>query len=266
MDKKEEQPEEEQQEEKQESPKGGCCLKIEALPTSKSKVKRNAMMEANIIPAHPFRLHISGSSGSGKTNCLLSMLTRKEFYKGYFHVIFIVSLTAKKTDDVYDILEKHKGKTKIGFINELDETVIGDIMDTASGIVEKVKAHKAPRVLIVFDDVVSEKKFLNKKEFTKCFIMSRHFNMSSIILSQKYNATPRTCRLNCDAVIYFPGSVSEDLVITDDYCPPGFTKKEFLQILKYATSEPYSFLFINMKCLHKTRYRKNFDTILELKR
>ena len=239
-------------------------LKIEALPTSKSKVKRSGMMEANIIPAHPFRLHISGSSGSGKTNCLLSLLTRKEFYKGYFHVIFIISLTAKKTDDVYDILEKNKGKTKIGFINELDETIIGGIMEICADIVEEKKAHKAPRVLMVFDDVVSEKKYLNKKEFTKCFIMSRHFNMSSIILSQKYNATPRTCRLNCDAVIYFPGSVSEDMVITDDYCAPGYSRKEFLQIIKYATSEPYSFLFINMKCLHKERYRKNFDTILQL--
>ena len=245
---------------------GGINLKIEALPTSKSKVKRSCMMEENIVPAHPFRLHISGSSGSGKTNCLLTMLTRREFYKNYFHIIFIVSLTAKKTDDVYDILEENKGRTKIAFINELDETIIGDIMDIASGIVEEVKAHKAPRVLMVFDDVVSEKKFLNKKEFTKCFIMSRHFNMSSIILSQKYNATPRTCRLNCDAVIYFPGSVSEDLVITDDYCAPGYSKREFLQILKFATSEPYSFFFINMKCLHKCRYRRNFDTILELLR
>ncbi|NPD90622.1 MAG: hypothetical protein HGN29_18070 [Asgard group archaeon] len=244
----------------------GINLKIEALPTSKSKVKRTAAQSENIIPAHPFRLHISGSSGSGKTNCLLSMLTRKEFYKGYFDIIFIISLTAKKTDDVYDILEKNKGKTKIGFINELDETIIGEIMDISAGIVEDKKAHKAPKVLMVFDDVVSEKKFLNKKEFSKCFIMSRHFNMSSIILSQKYNATPRTCRLNCDAVIYFPGSVSEDMVITDDYCPPGFTKKEFLQILKFATAEPYSFLFINMKCLHKVRYRKNFDTILELQK
>lgn len=246
--------------------KNPTSLKIEALPTSKSKVKKNAMMSADIIPSHPFRLHISGSSGSGKTNCLLSLLTRKEFYKGYFQIIFIVSLTAKKTDDVYDILEKHKGKTKIAFINELDETIIGGIMDVAAKIVEDKKAHKAPRVLMVFDDVVSEKKFLNKKEFNKCFIMSRHFNMSSVILSQKYNATPRTCRLNCDAVIYFPGSVSEDLIITEDYCPPGYSKREFLQILKYATSEPYSFLFINMKCLHKTRYRKNFDTILELQR
>ena len=246
--------------------KNPISLKIEALPTSKSKVKINQAMTANIIPSHPFRLHISGSSGSGKTNCLLSLLTRKEFYKDYFHIIFIVSLTAKKTDDVYDILEKHKGKTKIAFINELDETIIGGIMDTAAKIVEDKKAHKAPRVLMVFDDVVSEKKFLNKKEFNKCFIMSRHFNMSSVILSQKYNATPRTCRLNCDAVIYFPGSVSEDMVITEDYCPPGFSKKEFLLILKYATAEPYSFMFINMKCLHKTRYRKNFDTILELQK
>ena len=95
-------------------------LIVTAFPTSKTKVKSNDMMDSGVIPKHPFRAILSGSSGSGKTNLLIHLLTQKEFYKNYFNYIFIISPTAGKLDDSYNALSENNPKTKIRVINDLD--------------------------------------------------------------------------------------------------------------------------------------------------
>ena len=103
-------------------------LIISAVKTSKNKVKTSNMMNTHIIPKHPFRAIMSGSSGSGKTNLLIQLLTNKKFYFNYFQVIFIISPSAGKLDDSYKTLEEKKGKTKVIIINDLDPSIVDEIM------------------------------------------------------------------------------------------------------------------------------------------
>lgn len=243
----------------------GIDLTIKAIETSKNKVKRDDIQEQEILPKHPFRAIMSGRSGSGKSNLLISLLINDSFYKNYFHFIFLISPTAGKLDDSFQALKKSKCKSKIAIVNVLNPDTIQSIMDTNKEIIEEKGVDKAPRILIVYDDVVAHKKFMNSKSFTQSFIASRHYNASVIICTQRYNSVPRVCRLQANAVFFFKGSNSETLILAEEFCPAGYSKKEFLQVIEFAVRDPFNFLFVNDTCKdHKKKYRKNLDQILEL--
>jgi hypothetical protein len=241
-------------------------LIVKPFPTNKSKVKIRPYMENHTIPKHPFRCILSGSSGSGKTNLLLHLLTQNAFYKDYFDIIFIISPTAGKLDDSYDVLNKSNPTTEIRIINDLDEDKIQQIMSTNKAIILEKKVHKSPKILIVYDDVISNKKFMNTKPFTHSFIASRHYNASVFICSQKYNGIPRVCRIQANAIMYFQGTNCERETMAVDHAPPGHSKREMESIIDFATGEPYSFLFINKQAQRGEQFRKNLDQILKLKK
>ena len=46
--------------------------------------------------------------------------------------------------------------------------------------------------------------------------------------------------------MYFKGSIQELETLVDQYCPAGYRKKEFQEIVEDATQEPYSFLFVDL--------------------
>ena len=241
-------------------------LIVKPFPTNKSKVKVRPHMEDHTIPKHPFRCILSGSSGSGKTNLLLHLLTQKAFYKDYFDIIFIISPTAGKLDDSFEVLNKSNPKSEIRIINDLDPDKIQQIMDANKKIILERKVHKSPKILIVYDDIISNKKFMNSKAFTHSFIASRHFNCSVFICTQKYNAIPRVCRIQANAIMFFQGTNSERETMAVDHAPSGHSKKEMEAIIDFSTGEPYSFLFINKQAERSEQFRKNLDQILKLKK
>ena len=228
---------------------------ISAIPTSKSEIKQCEASNTGVLPTHPFRAYVVGASGSGKSNLLISLLSRPDMYKDYFDKIFILSPTANKLDDSYKILN-------------LDEDCY---FDPANGIellkviesiqkknIKKAGIGKAPKVLIVMDDIISYKKFMRSKMLLKFFIMSRHYGISIILLSQAYHRVPKSIRLNVSTLMFFRGSQKENETINEDYCAPGCNKREFLKLINEATKERYNFLFIDLnRSIENGRYRKN---------
>jgi hypothetical protein len=243
-------------------------LIVKAFPTSKSKVRVNDAMTNHLIPKHPFRAILSGYSGSGKTNLLIHLLNKEGLYKNYFDFIFIISPTAGKLDDAYNILAEHNTKTSIRIINELDPTIIDKIMTKNKEIILKKKVHKAPKILIVYDDVISDGPFMRSKAFTHSFIASRHYNASVIICTQKYNAVPRVARIQANAIFFFRGTNSEREVLAIDRAPSGYSRREMESLIDYATtateSMPYPFLYINLQAKREDQLRKSLDQSMKL--
>ena len=239
-------------------------LKVSVFSTNKSKVSTRPLHEDHIVPKHPFRMVLSGASGSGKTNLLLHLLTTGDIYKNYFDVIIIISPTAGKLDDSYAALAEGNPKSVIRIVNDLDPDVIEKIMDVSKKIILEKKVHKSPKLLLVYDDVIGDKKFMNTKSFLHSFIASRHYNASVIICTQKFNAVPRTCRIQANSVIYFKGGNSERLTLAEEFCPAGYTKREMEEIIDHCTKEPYSFLFWNGQAQHGEQIRKGLETVLFL--
>jgi len=217
-------------------------------------------MTQNQIPAHPFRILNSGASGSGKTMLMVNLLKRKNFMAGFFDQIFLFSPTAKG-DSMQQFLEIHNDHLE----SDLDTHGVEHlnyIFDRQTELVEQKGYLKSPKVLILFDDIISSPKFMNSSVFKKCFIQSRHINMSVCVCTQKYHSVPRICRLSATDIFFFPSAQSEIKRISEEYTPANKTTTQFTRLIEFATDEPHSFLYICNKSDRK--YRKNLSQYISI--
>lgn len=251
----------------QENQSANDLLEITPLKTDKSKIKTTANMDSGVIPKHPCSVLLCGKSGSGKTNLLASLLMKPQFYKGFFDLTFLFSETAHfGGDDLYEkhleIPEDHMFKPDKDGIAQLDH-----IVKTQKKIIKDKGISKAPRILIIFDDLAHSRKFLDSNQYLLLHIANRHLNISSFSLMQSYVKMPRSCRCQVSAVFFFHGGTNtEKDRLSEEHTPSNHDDKEFLQIINHATADKYNFLYVNKQMDMKQRYRKNLGTILELKK
>jgi len=253
---------------------------IVPFKTDKSDIKQRKIMDDKIIPSHPSSVIFNGRSGSGKTQLLVNLLCRPEFYgfskektstshqsgepNHYFDEIHMFSPTAGVGDDLCKHLIKYAGLKESNICNEFDADKITSILDKQATDIEARGMGRSKKVLILLDDVQSDQKFLRSKAILRSFIQNRHCNISTWLCSQSFTKTPRACRLQCNNLFIFPCSLSESKLLCEEFAPPKHTKKEFEAIFNHATDKRFSFLHINMRDSPKTRFRKNLDVVMEL--
>lgn len=240
-------------------------LKIKPFDTEKDKIKITKLMKDRTIPRFPESVLMVGASGSGKTTLFMRLMVEKNFYKGFHDFIFLFSITAK-LDSMF-----RKLKISDNDIFDTEESMIDNlttIFETQKDTVEKVGIRKAPKILLVFEDLTTNERLMRNKIFKSLWTLGRHLNIQVIAMIHKYKALPRTQRLNAMNIIYFRGSNDETNQLVDDFTPPGHTKKEFLKLVSFATNpdkeSKNNFLYMANKLPFRIRYRKNFDTILTL--
>jgi len=236
---------------------------IKVLDTDKSKIPQKACSKDGTLPKFPFSAVISGRSGSGKSQLLLNILSRSEMYGNYFHCILVFSPTANDLDDTYKSLDLPKEN----FIKEFDSTMLQNILDNRKKLIKDKGIEyvsKYSRVLLIFDDMIAEKKFLESPENLKLFTLLRHYLCSVIILSQSFKKIPRSIRINANYLAIFPSLESEIMVLLEEITPSGITKKDFRNILDYCTKDKYSFLSINNHADQDKRIRKNLNEIINI--
>jgi hypothetical protein len=236
---------------------------IQAIPTEKSKIPLKQCQKDGVIPKAPFSLMISGRSGSGKTNVLINILTNEHLLKNYFHYTVVFSPTAGKYDDSYKPLNLPSESFKTDFSADDLNTLI----ENRKALIDKKGIEwvvKNSRVLLIMDDVIANRDFLNSPEALKMFALLRHYQCSIIVLMQSYNKLPRALRINANATIVFPSTQSEIEVLLDEITPAGITKREFQKVIDYATDGRYDFLYINRHAERNQQIRKNLTEIIDL--
>ena len=234
---------------------------IKPIETNKTKIPQKAASKDNIMPMYPFSCVISGRSGSGKTQLILNMLTRDDLLGNYFHKILVFSPTAGELDDTYDSLKIPKEN----FIRKFDSKILETILNNRKAEIKKdgiEKVAKNNRVLLIFDDCIAEKKFLESKENLMMFTLLRHYLCSVCILSQSFKKIPRSIRINSNFTCIFPSLESEIAVMLEEICPSGISKKEFRETINYCTTGRYDFMTINNHAPPKERIRKNLNEIV----
>lgn len=239
--------------------------KVESIPTDKSKVPLRKCMIDGILPKFPFSMMISGRSGSGKTNVLLNILTKDNMFNKYFHYTVVYSPTAGKYDDLYKILKLPEENFK----NDFSAEDLNNLIESRKQLIDKKGIEwvvKNSRVLIILDDVIANRDFLNSPEALKMFALLRHYQVAIIVLMQSYNKLPRALRINANATIVFPSTQSEVEVLLDEITPSGLTKKQFTKVIEYCTDGRYDFLYINNHAEPDKRIRKNFDEVIDIKK
>ena len=103
--------------------------------------------------------------------------------------------------------------------------------------------------LLIIDDFAEDKTFMRySKILHGLYTKSRHFGLSAITASQKYNALAPIVRLNTSSLYIFKlrnmaevdAFVQEQSALVD--------KKTVYEIYKLATEDkPYSFLFVKLR-------------------
>jgi hypothetical protein len=238
----------------------GFDLEIKKIETAKNKIEQRPLMKADIIPRHPSSVIFSGSSGSGKSTLLLNLLTREEFYGGYFDDIHLFSPTGG-SDDLFKALKLKDENIHL----DMKVSDLSDLLQKQKDEIEKHKGDtsKAKKLLVIFEDCQSNGRFMRSKPFLQSFIANRHYGMSTYLCGQAYKRTPKACRLQANNIFYFKGSNSENELMAEEYSPPGMRKRDFMKMLDQGTRGSHNFVHINKRASHEDRYRRNLATILD---
>lgn len=252
---------------------GNGELNIEPVPTTKDKIDQPELAkdENMYIPPLGSSVVISGKSGSGKSTLLSNFITDGRFYgpseskpKGWFDKIFLFSPTANGDD-----IQKSLGIPPDHVFTDLSEgpELLEVILNSQQDKLDKGDgADKVNQFAIIFDDVIGDTKFMNDKQFVRCFYQVRHVNCTTFICTQHFKRVPKVCRLQANFIFFFQGSQAEVEMVTEEFAPPQYTKNEFRQLVVECTQQKYSFMTINMKVGWDRRFRRNLDEFVNLDR
>ena len=127
------------------------AIDIQPLKTKKSKLPQSPYMEAEIINKFPSLTVCIGRSGSGKSNVIANMLTKREFMKGFFNEVYLFSPTAKSDD-----LVQHLKLDDEHIIDELNEEAIDKLNEIVDKNTEKIEKEgisataQTPKILVIY--------------------------------------------------------------------------------------------------------------------
>lgn len=235
--------------------------KIKKFDTAKSKLPMTFGMENGVVPRFPSMQLLVGKSGSGKSNLLLNMMDNPHIMGDFFDEVYFISPTAKADD-----LVKHLDLPDDRVWDDLDMAAknLAVLLDNQAYDIEKDGIDKAKKVMVICDDCIGDKDFIKAGVLLKMAIHGRHNLVSSIICTQSYTKVQRAIRLQAQGLALFNGSSLDEVkLVCDDYCPGGYTKKQFQAIVEFATRDPYDFLYINGHVKNiKERFRKNLSEII----
>ena len=202
----------------------------------------------------PFRLILTGKSGSGKGGIITNICLNENYgYKKVFNDIYIFAPEPYADEKMRVIIEEKLIPDSNIFedIEELEELYDMLVEDFKDRVAEGEKP-KMP--LLIIDDLAFSGKLANRfNALAKVMCNSRKFMISCIITAQAYTQTAKNIRLQASAMIIFQTSNKElEIIETENnYLRGG--KKAFYNMFRNNVKEKHDFLCIN--------YSNNYDEL-----
>lgn len=236
---------------------------IQKINTEKDQIKHPESAEEEIIPKLCTSMLFVGKSGSGKSTLLANLLMNKHFYNKNesFKHIFLISPTGKSDD-----IQKSLKLPDSHIVTDLEVAIpfLEKIYEHQSDSVEINGAKNTPQICIIFDDVVSNVKFMNSAVFIRTFVANRHSNITVMLCTQHFKRVPRVCRLQANTLYFFALSNSEIELLVEEFAPPGMHKQDFKFMVDVALRKPYDFFTVNMKKPWATRFSRGLLETFDL--
>ena len=186
-----------------------------------------------------FNMTITSKTNSGKSVFMKDICNQ---IKSWFSQVYLMSVTADLQKDLYDFIPKSQ------IYNSFNETVLQEIWKTQELVISKNDKNDSNRVLVIYDDLISDPKVRNSKILKKFFCANRQVNISQIFLSQSFKAIPPVLRENVTvAVSFFLDSEDDRIAFSKSYLSVDNAKQGLLLFDK-ITKEPYQSI-VCMNCL-----------------
>ena len=199
-------------------------------------------------------------SGSGKTNALLNLINNQPD-------IDKIYLCAKDPHEAKcQFLINERKNTKLKHFNDPKTSIeySNDMQDVYKDI-DQYNAGKERKILIVFDDMIAD--MINNKKLnsviTELIIRDRKLNISLVFITQSYFKVPKDVRLNTSHFFIAKIPNKRELQQIAINHSSDINTKDFANIYRKCTAEPYSFL-VNDTTLasnNPLRFRKNLFNI-----
>ena len=210
------------------------------------------------IRDHPYRILIVAGSGSGKTDALLWNEKEKE------PDIDKIYLYAKDPYEAkYQYLINKREGVDIDHFNDPKPFIeYSNDMHDVYKYIDEYNSDKGNKVLIAFDDMIAD--MINNKKLnslvTELFIRGRKLNTSLVFITQSYFKVPKDVRLNTSHFFIAKIPNKRELQQIAINHSSDISTKDFTNIYRKCTVEPYSF-FVNDNTLasdNPLRFRKLF--------
>ena len=210
-----------------------------------------------IVPPTPCRILVTGPSGSGKTQLAVDMLTR--IYAGSWERIYVFSPSVD-LDSVWKIVKDHVynvmgvSEDEKCFFDYWDEEKLSEILETQRKVVEFQKKEKSSKTIygiaVIVDDFADAPSVMSSRAggsiLNRLLCRGRHSLVSTFILSQKLRAFGSLLRVNAQALVIFRlrNGLERDAILEE--LSGIYDKQTLMEMYQLATSEPYSFWFVNL--------------------
>lgn len=165
----------------------------------------NSLQGNEFAPVWPFRLIVSGSSDSGKTTMIMNLLMGNKGIKedGERYIL---------CNDVV-LISKHSDEPKWGIIRDFYNQLAEEGEDvsfssiTPENIPDISYFDPSRSTCVVFEDLMNAPKKIQER-IADYFSSGRHSNISSIYVSQRFFAIPKTFRDNANYISLHRGGGS----------------------------------------------------------
>jgi len=200
---------------------------------------------------------IIGKKRTGKSSLILSLLSHKKLYGSHFGNIYLIS-PSSGDGKMKDLIEELTAQDK--YYKDLTEQNIEKILNEIRMEIQQKKAQekklkkKLPEIynLLIMDDVISDISRSFKSKITKLFLNQRHFNLTTILVSQCYPLIPLGIRKNFDIMHIFPmTNLKEKEAIQNDFDIPD----EIFDIA-FENETEHPFLTVNVVGSKPVFFRK----------
>ena len=241
-------------------------IKLKEFDTKQSKYP--------MVPQIPFRSVILGPSGSGKTILLQNMIL--DIYKDCFSRIYIFSPSVD-VDATWQPVRKYiESEMKVQhtedepiYFDHYDPEALYTIINTQQKVIEYQKKQNHKKlfsVLIIVDDFADDPKFSrHSKILHALYTRGRHNSISTITATQKFSSIAPIIRVNATELYVYRLRNYNDLQTFIEEISALIDKKTLLEIYNLATTEPFSFLYVNLRAKKKNDiFHIRFDKRIEV--
>ena len=212
------------------------------------------------IPDHPYIILIIAGSESGKTNVLLNLIENQPD----IDKIYLYAKDPFKSKYQY-LINKREG---LGMNHFSDPKAIIEYSNDMHHVYKNIDEYdtdKENRMLIVFDDMISD--MIHNKKLNsivpELFIRGRKLSISLVFITQLYFKVPKDVRLISSHFFIAKVPNKRELQQVGINHSSDINTKDFANIYRKYTDEPYSFLVNDTKFASNIplRFRKNLFNI-----